>query len=107
MALTKYEQETTVSMNREDDFVQIYSVNARHIRAMKADDRFVVHDDFFDEETGEVESVTARISTQHFDPLTGLKRRQKPMSDEQKAIVAARLTAAREAKKIEKGLVSA
>ena len=46
MALTKYEQETTVSMNREDDFVQIYSANARHIRAMKADDRFVVHDDF-------------------------------------------------------------
>lgn len=109
MALTKYEQETTALMNRDDDFAQIFSGNARHIRTILADDRFEViernYEQDTDEETGlsvntdRLESVTARISLEHFDVLGGLKRRKPVLTDEERAAQGARLAAARAARK--------
>lgn len=99
MALTKYEQETTALMNREDDYAQIFSGNARHIRQIREDDRFEVTHVGYDPETNEVDSVTAKISLEHFDVLTGLKRKKRELSDEERKAMGARLAAAREARK--------
>ena len=99
MVLTKYEQETHVSMNREDDVAQVYTANARHIRAIQKDDRFTVRHVSFDPETNEVEAITAEISLEHYDPLTGLKRKKRELSDEERKAMGERLAAARAAAK--------
>lgn len=99
MALTKYEQETTVNMNREDEYAVVDTRNARHIRAIQKDDRFDVQTVHLDEETGEVEAVIAHISLEHFDPLTGLKRKKRELTEEERKAVGERLRAAREARK--------
>ena len=98
MALTKYEQETHVNMNREDEQVLIYTANAKHIRAIRKDDRFVIIDEYLDDD-GEIEAIRVSIDSSSFDPITGLKRRSKPLSDEERQARVERLRAAREAKK--------
>lgn len=98
MPLTKYEQETIVNMNREDDYAVVYTRNARHIRAIQKDDRFEVVAEATDPETGELEGVTANISLDHFDPLTGLKRRVH-LTEEQRLARGERLRLARAARK--------
>lgn len=95
MALTKYEQETNVNMNREEDYAVVDTRNARHIRAIQKDDRFTIVQSYKDEETGEVDSVIAHISLEHFDPLTGLRRKKQNLTDEQRAAAGERLAAAR------------
>lgn len=95
MALTKYEQETNVNMNREEDYAVVDTRNARHIRAIQKDDRFTIVQSYRDDETGEVDSVIAHISLEHFDPLTGLKRKKREMSDEERAALGERLANAR------------
>lgn len=99
MALTKYEQETHVSMNREEDSVQVYTANARHIRAIQKDNRFEVTHVSFDPETNEVEAISAKISLEHYDPLTGLKRKKRDLTDEERKAMGERLAAARAAAK--------
>jgi len=103
MALTKYEQETTVNMNREDDYAVVDTRNAKHIRAILADDRFTLKYAFLDEETGETEALIAHISLEHFDPLTGLKRRKRELTDEERKAMGERLAASRAAKKSDEG----
>lgn len=101
MALTKYEQETNVNMNREDDYAVVYTRNARHIRVIQADNRFQIMDKSYDPETKELEGVTARISLEDFDPLTGLKRKKRDLTDEERKAMGERLKASRDAKKQE------
>lgn len=108
MALTKYEQETTALMNRDDDFAQVFTGNARHIRQILDDDRFEVIERNYEQDTDEktglsvatdrLESVTARISLEHFDVLGGLKRRKKPLTDAERKAMGERLAAARAAR---------
>ena len=98
MALTKYEQETHASMNREDDYAVIDTANARHIRVIEKDDRFTIVKRVVDHDTGELISVIAHISLDHFDVIGGVKRRQKPLTDAEKQILAERMAKAREAR---------
>jgi len=97
MALTKYEQETVVTMNREDDYAVIFTRNARHIRMIAADDRFEVQSSAPDE-NGAVEELIAHIKLDNFDAIKGLKRRQKELTPEQRAKRDAALAAARAAR---------
>lgn len=99
MALTKYEQETHVSMNREEDEVRVFTANARHIRAIQKDDRFTITYINYDPETNEVDSINATISVEHYDPLTGLKRKKRELSDEERAAMGQRLAEARAARR--------
>lgn len=101
MALTKYEQETTVNMNREDVYAVVDTRNARHIRAIQSDDRFTIKYSTRDEETGEIDGVTAHISLEHYDPLTGLKRKKRDLTEEERLAMGQRLKEARAAKRVE------
>lgn len=103
MALTKYEQETHVNMNREDGYATVFTANARHIRAIQKDDRFEIITEGFDPETKELDTVLAHISLEHFDPLSGLKRKSQNLSDEERKARGERLKAAREAAANAKG----
>lgn len=98
MTLTKYEQETHASMNREDGYAVIDTANAKHIRIIEKDDRFRVVDRWNDPETGELVGIIAHISLDHFDPITGLKRRSANLSEEERAARGERLAAARAAR---------
>lgn len=88
MALTKYEQETTVTMNREESVVRIFTANPSHIRKFKADDRFTVtFTTFSPEDTNVVESISGFIHVDDYSPLTGFKRRRKPMTEDEKQVL--------------------
>lgn len=72
------EQETTVTYVRSDDLVRIYTANPKHLRKLRADDRATITRDFGD-------SAEFTVPASQFDPLTGFKKRVKPLSDEEKA----------------------
>lgn len=97
MALTKYEQETTVTMNREESTVRIFTANPKHIRAFQRDDRFTTLTSMCDDE-GEVVGITGTIATDDYDPLTGFKRRRKPMTEDEKQVLRDRFANALEKK---------
>lgn len=103
MALTKYEQETNVNMNREDGYAVVFTANARHIRQIQKDERFEIVHEGFDPETKDLDNVTAHISLEHFDPLSGLKRKSQNLTDEERKARGERLKAAREAAKNAQG----
>lgn len=84
------EQETTVSRNRGDDRVRIWSNVAADVRAMLKDERFTLegydgHGAFF------------TIPVSEWNPVRGAKRRRN-MTNEQKQAAADRLRKARENK---------
>lgn len=99
MALTKYEQETTVTMNREEGVVRIFTANPSHIRKFKADDRFTAVTTIRDiEPPHAVESISGFIHVDDYSPLTGFKRRRKPMTEDEKQVLRDRFANALEKK---------
>jgi hypothetical protein len=85
------EQETTVSAGRDDDMVHIYTSNVVHLRRMRKDSRFV-------EVSGTDEDGFFTIPADLFDPLRGLRRKGRILTDEQRSEASARLAKAREAR---------
>ncbi|QDH48032.1 hypothetical protein SEA_PHILLYPHILLY_25 [Microbacterium phage PhillyPhilly] len=96
------EQETSITAGRLDDYVEIWSNNTVDVRALEKESRAkrVSPSDIatMDELVEHLEAgfgVTYRVSTEDFHPLKGFRRKRKPLTDEQKAAVTARLAAGR------------
>lgn len=100
------EQETSITAGRLDDYVEIWSNNVVDVRALEKEARAkrvapvypgdVAYTDA--ELAAHIEEgwgVTYRVSTDDFHPLKGFRRKRKPMTDEEKAVVSARLAAGR------------
>lgn len=91
----RLEQETTVTLGRDDEYVRIWTNNPVHARKLDADPR-VQKLTSVQGETGEW-GGDYRIAATDFDPLKGFRRRHT-MTDEQKRAAADRLAKARQAK---------
>lgn len=89
------EQETTVTQVRNGD-TSIYTANPVHIRALDkrvAEGKATVKRTWTIEDRVEAREYTVPAGT--FDPIRGFKSSRKPLTDEQKAALAARLEHAR------------
>jgi hypothetical protein len=90
------EQETTVTQLRNGD-TRVWTANPVHIRALnkrveegRASRERQWHVD------GVVEAAEYVIPNAEFDPLKGFKTKRKPLTEDQRAALADRLTAARQ-----------
>lgn len=86
--MTLDEQETIINHARSDATVAIYTTNPAHMRRIRKDDRFTITREHL--EDGVTVGLDATIPADQFNPLGGIKRRQKPLSDAQRAELAAR-----------------
>lgn len=86
-----HEQETTVSAGRTDEYVQIWTSNIVHLRALRKDSR--VKEVYGSEEYGQFE-----VSAEVYDPIKGFKRASRKMTEEQRAAASERLAKARAAR---------
>lgn len=91
--MTLDEQETTVTHVRSDNLVRIYTANPKHLRKLRANDRATITKDYGD-------SAEFTVPATDFDPLTGFKRKSKPMTPEQREAAALRLAQARAAQQL-------
>jgi len=96
------EQETIVTQNRLDGYVDIWSNNVVDVRKLEREERAVRESpegDVTAEELAEhLEAgfgVSYRVSTDDFTPLGGFRRKLKPKTEEQKKAAGERLRAAR------------
>lgn len=100
------EQETSVTQNRLDDYVEIWTNNVVDVRTLEKESRAkrvspvysgkIAYSDA--ELAAHIEEgwgVTYRVPTDDFHPLKGFRRKRKPLTDEQKAALGERLRAGR------------
>lgn len=95
MSLIADERETVVTVNDGEDVVRLWTAQRPVIRRVQSDSRWTIV------ETGEYDGspyISATCPKTMWNPLSGMKKRRAPMTDEQKQQAAARLKAAREAK---------
>lgn len=95
MPLNAFERETTISVSDGDEFVHVYTAQRKFINRLRKDDRVAIV------ASGEYEGspwVAAQIPAHLWSPTSGLKRRSKPMTEEQRAAAVERLRRAREEK---------
>ena len=85
------DQETTVAWQNEGEWVYIYTSVPKHIKKLRAREGVI-------EVSGEDDWATFKAPRNSFDPMTGFKRRSKPMSPEQRLAAAERLQRAMGAK---------
>lgn len=86
--MTIDEQETIINHARSDKTVSIFTTNPAHMRRIRKDDRFTVTREHL--EDGVIVGLDATIPADQFNPLGGVKRRRKPLTDSQRAELAAR-----------------
>lgn len=82
------EQETTVTVGRDDELVHIYTSNTVHLRKLRKEPRAT-------EIRGGEEWGQFTVPADQFNPISGFKRRGS-MTEEQRQAASARLRAARE-----------
>lgn len=85
------EQETTVTVNRAEEWVHIWTNIPKDARRLEKDSRVV-------KDSSNPEGVGGfyRVPVADFNVVGGLKRRSKPMTEEQRAAAAERLRRGRE-----------
>lgn len=83
------EQETTVTVGRDDSVVRIWSNHLPHVRKLRKNPRVT-------QVSGDDTEGFFEIAATDYDPLVGF-RRKSTLTDEQRAAAAARLAAARKA----------
>lgn len=88
--MTAAERETVIQVDDSRGDVQLYSAHLPVIRRVLRDDRWTVV------EPGEF--IRATCAYKDWFPLSGMKRKSRPMTDEEKAAAAARLQKARESR---------
>lgn len=95
MSLTAAERETVIQVDDSRGDVQLYSAQLPVIRRVLGDDRWTVieHGEFDGSEF-----IKATCSYKDWTPTGGMKRKSRPMTDEEKAAAAERLQKAREGK---------
>lgn len=86
--MTLEEQETIINHARTDKTVSIYTTNPAHMRRIRKDDRFTVTREHI--EDGNIVGLDATIPADQFNPLGGVRRRVKPLTDTQRVELAAR-----------------
>jgi len=86
------EQETHVTYGRSEETVQIFSTIPAHIRKLRARDGVTVVRD-------EGDLIVVVIPRASFDPITGFKRKSRPLTPEERERALIRLAEARKAKK--------
>lgn len=93
MSLTAAERETVIQVDDSRGDVQLYSAQRPVIRRVLGDDRWTVieHGEFDGSEL-----IKATCAYKDWSPIGGMKRKSRPMTDEEKAAAAARLQKARE-----------
>ena len=93
MSLTAAERETVIQVDDSRGDVQLYSAQLPVIRRVLGDDRWtVIEHGGFDGS----EFIRATCAYKDWFPLSGMKRKSRPMTDEEKAAAVARLQKARE-----------
>src|SRR5690606_18191021 len=81
MPLNAFERETTISVSAGDEFVNVYTAQRKFINRLRKDDRVAIV------ATGEYDGspcIAAQIPAHLWSPTSGLKRRSKPMSVDQR-----------------------
>lgn len=92
------EQETSITQNRLDDYVEIWTNNVVDVRALEKESRAkraspseIATMEELAEHLEAGFGVTYRISTDDFHPLKGFRRKRQPLTEEQKAALGERL----------------
>ena len=80
--MTLEEQETTVTFNRAEKIVRIYTSIPHHIRKLSKDERVTIEREHTYQ--GKVEAIFASVPADQFNMLT-FKRKSKPLTDERRA----------------------
>lgn len=84
--ILRSEQETTMTMMRDDSFAVIYTSNRVHVRRLR---KYAAAEDFITEIRGGDDWAEFRIDSENFKPLLAIRRKR--------AVSAAQRAAAREA----------
>ena len=85
----RVEQETTITVGRDTEFVQVWSYNPVHLRRLRKDARV-------QEVSGDSDAAWFRIPTELYNPLA-FRRKGRVLTPVERAAAAARLQTAREA----------
>lgn len=96
------EQETSITQNRLDDYVEIWTNNVVDVRTLEKEprakrqtlrgiNREPLSEDNIPEYLEAGFGITYRISTDDFHPLKGFRRKRKPLTDEERAALGERL----------------
>ena len=95
MSLTAAERETVIQVDDSRGDVQLYSAQRPVIRRVLGDDRWTVveHGEFDGSEF-----IRAKCAYKDWSPIGGMKRKSRPMTDEERAAAGARLQKARESR---------
>ena len=94
MSLTAAERETVVQVDDGGELVRLWSAQRPVIRRIQSDSRWTIVETGDD---GGSPYISATCLASDWNPLSGMKKRRKPMTDEQKQAAADRLARAREA----------
>jgi hypothetical protein len=89
--MNRGEQETTVTWPNEGEVAYIYSTVPKHLRKLRAREGVL-------ETSGGADWGEFVVPRAAFDPLTGFKRKSRPMTSEERYAAAARLAKARQTK---------
>src|SRR5690606_15351014 len=95
MPLNAFERETTISVSAGAEFVHVYTAQRKFINRLRKDDRVAIV------AAGEDDGsrwTAGKLAANMGSPTSGLKRRSKPMTEEQRAAAVERLRRAREEK---------
>lgn len=94
MALTAPERETVITSSDGDDYVEFWTTQRKVITRLRRNERVEIVDEGTYEGS---EWVHARILASLWSPTSGVKRKSKPMTEEQRQAAGERLRKAREA----------
>lgn len=93
--LTAAERETVVTSTDDDDTIRIWTCQPRFLSHLRRDGRFTEVGSGFYGTTGWGEFT---IAADHWNPVTGARKRPMQLTDEQRAARAARLAAGKAAR---------
>ena len=91
--MNAFERETIVNASDGDDIVRIWSAQKKFIRRLMKNERVTLVDSR--EKAGEIVSASFEIAAEHWNPVTGIKRKGRALTPEEKAAASQRLAAAR------------
>ncbi len=89
---TPEERETTVTVTDADAVVRVWSNRRRDVSKLRKHPLFQVENSGFD---GSTEWVEGTIPSDKWNPVTGIKRKARQLTDEQRAAAGERLRRAR------------
>lgn len=89
------ERETTVTTSDAEDTVRIWTAQRRFVNRLRSDPRVTI---VAEGEHGDTKWIEATIPASDWNPVTGIKRRRAPLSEERREELRERLVQARAAR---------